>query len=135
MKNQKMFLSAAAILVLSLLFRRLKSRSSFFGQTVIVTGGSRGLGFALAQRIARDRVNLAIIARDAQELDSAQLKLRGYGSTISTWVCDVRDESELRATITAIAQRFGGIDFLINNAGEIVVGPIEAMTVRISSGR
>jgi NAD(P)-dependent dehydrogenase (short-subunit alcohol dehydrogenase family) len=128
MKNQKMFVSAAAILALSLLFRRLKSRSSFFGQTVIVTGGSRGLGFALAQRIARDRVNLAIIARDAQELDSAQLKLSGYGSTISTWVCDVRDESELRATITAIAQRFGGIDLLINNAGEIVVGPFEAMS-------
>jgi NAD(P)-dependent dehydrogenase (short-subunit alcohol dehydrogenase family) len=118
MKNQKMLVSAAAILASSLLFRRIKSRFSFSGQTVIMTGGSRGLGFALAQRIARD----------AQELDSAQLKLSGYGSVVSTWVCDVRNESELRATIAAIAQRFNGIDLLINNAGEIVVGPFEAMS-------
>ncbi|HYZ75646.1 MAG TPA: SDR family NAD(P)-dependent oxidoreductase [Chthoniobacterales bacterium] len=128
MKSNRVFVGAAAIMILSLLLRRIKSRFSFAGQTVIITGGSRGLGFALAQWLARERVNLAIIARDEQELQSAQSKLSTYGSTVSTWVCDVRKESELRATILAIAQRFGRIDLLINNAGEIVVGPFEAMS-------
>lgn len=128
MKSKRIFLGATTILILSLLFRRVKSRYSFAGQTVIITGGSRGLGFALAQRIAREHVNLAIIARDEKELARARLKLHDYGSEVSTWACDIRNESELRSTIAAIAQRFGGIDLLINNAGEIVVGPFEAMS-------
>ena len=58
--------------------RRLK-RASFAGQTVVITGGSRGLGLALAERLVRDRVNLVAIARDESELASAKSILLNQG--------------------------------------------------------
>lgn len=95
---------------------------------IVITGGSRGLGYALARRLVQERVNLALVARDEQELASAKSKLLHQGSIVTTWPCDVSNESELRSTIEQIGRRLGRIDVLINNAGEIVVGPFEAMT-------
>jgi short-subunit dehydrogenase len=120
------FLSVFVVfLLLALRWRR--TRASFAGQTIVITGGSRGLGLALAQCLVRERVNLAIIARDEKELARAKSTLLSQGSVVTTWVCDVRKESELRSTIEGIAERFGAIDVLVNNAGEIIVGPFEAM--------
>ena len=114
-------------LILTAVLSRLKRPALFTGKTVIVTGGSRGLGLALARRFVLEKANLAIIARDENELARAKALLKNDGSTVTTWVCDVRSGTELQATIQAIAERFGRIDVLINNAGEIVVGPLEAM--------
>jgi NAD(P)-dependent dehydrogenase (short-subunit alcohol dehydrogenase family) len=100
---------------------------SFAGKIVVITGGSRGLGLALARRLAQEGAKLAILARDEQELVGAKSDLERYGSTLTTWVCDVRNESAVRSTIEEIAIVMGGIDVLINNAGEIVVGPLDAM--------
>ena len=68
-------------------------------------------------------------ARDQEELLRAKIDLDKYASTVNvtTWVCDVKNESVVRSTIEEIAAVLGGIDLLINNAGEIVVGPLEAM--------
>jgi NAD(P)-dependent dehydrogenase (short-subunit alcohol dehydrogenase family) len=107
--------------------RMMVRRDSFAGKVVVITGGSRGLGLALARRLARENAKLAILARDQQELLRAKIDLAKYVSTVSTWVCDVRNESDVRSTIQEIATVLGGIDLLINNAGEIVVGPLETM--------
>jgi short-subunit dehydrogenase len=127
MKVSKSLLLGGALLFFALIIKRILPHASFAGQTIVITGGSRGLGLALAKRIAMERVNLAIIARDEGELERAKRLFIDTGSTITTWVCDVRNEAALQSTIEAIAARFGGIDMLINNAGEIVVGPFAAM--------
>jgi NAD(P)-dependent dehydrogenase (short-subunit alcohol dehydrogenase family) len=102
-----------------LVARMMVSRDSFAGKVVVITGGSRGLGLALARRLAQENAKLAILARDHQELVRAKTDLDKYGSTVTTLTCDV--------TIEEIATVLGGIDVLINNAGEIVVGPLDAM--------
>src|SRR6202046_3984706 len=107
--------------------RMMVPRDSFAGKVVVITGGSRGLGLALARRLARENAKLAILARDQQELLRAKIDLDKYASTVTTWVCDVKNELDVRSTIEEVASVLGGIDLLINNAGEIVVGPLESM--------
>jgi NAD(P)-dependent dehydrogenase (short-subunit alcohol dehydrogenase family) len=107
--------------------RMMVPRDSFAGKVVVITGGSRGLGLALARRLAQKNAKLAILARDQQELLRAKIDLDKYTSSVTTWVCDVKNESAVRSTIAEIATVLGGIDLLINNAGEIVVGPLDAM--------
>jgi NAD(P)-dependent dehydrogenase (short-subunit alcohol dehydrogenase family) len=107
--------------------RRMIPQISFAGKVVVITGGSRGLGLALARKLAQENAKLALLARDQQELVRAKADLDKYKSTVTTWVCDVKNESEVRSTIEQIATLLGGIDVLINNAGEIVVGPLETM--------
>jgi NAD(P)-dependent dehydrogenase (short-subunit alcohol dehydrogenase family) len=107
--------------------RMMVRRDSFAGKVVVITGGSRGLGLALAKRLAPENAKLAILARDQGELLRAKIDLDRYASTVTTWVCDVKNESDVRSTIAEIATVLGGIDLLINNAGEIVVGPLDAM--------
>jgi NAD(P)-dependent dehydrogenase (short-subunit alcohol dehydrogenase family) len=93
--------------------RMMVRRDSFAGKVVVITGGSRGLGLALARRLARENAKLAILARDQQELLRAKIDLDKYASTVSTWVCDVRNESDVRSTIEEIATVLGGIDLLM----------------------
>ena len=117
-----------ALTLSSFMFARMVvRRDSFAGKVVVITGGSRGLGLALARRLAQENAKLAILARDQQELLRAKIDLDRYASTVTTWVCDVKNESDVRSTIAQIATVLGGIDLLINNAGEIVVGPLDAM--------
>jgi NAD(P)-dependent dehydrogenase (short-subunit alcohol dehydrogenase family) len=117
-----------ALAVASFVLARMMSpRDSFAGKVVVITGGSRGLGLALARRLAHEDAKLAILARDQQELLRAKTDLEQYASSVTTWVCDVKDESAVRSTIDQIATDLGGIDAVINNAGEIVVGPLDAM--------
>jgi NAD(P)-dependent dehydrogenase (short-subunit alcohol dehydrogenase family) len=117
-----------ALAVLSFVVARtIVRRDSFAGKVVVITGGSRGLGLALARRLAQENARLAVLARDHEELVRAKTDLDRYASTVTTWVCDVKNESSVRSTIDDIATALGGIDVLINNAGEIVVGPLDAM--------
>ncbi|MBV8584837.1 MAG: SDR family oxidoreductase [Verrucomicrobia bacterium] len=117
----------AVFLCVSLIYWRSVFRCTFARRAVIITGGSRGLGLALASQLAREKADLALVARDREELERAKAALSEYGSTVTIWPCDVRDEAQLRQTIQEIGERFGRIDVLINNAGEIVVGPFESM--------
>ena len=62
---------------------------SFAGKVFVITGGSRGLGLALARRLAQERAKLAILARDQQGLVDAKSDLEKYSSALTTWVSDV----------------------------------------------
>lgn len=109
--------------------RALRSRFVFRGKSVVLTGGSRGLGLALARQLAGEGARLAIFARDEVELARAAADLHARGAKdVLPLRCDVCDEGEVQRAVAQVAARFGGVDALINNAGAISVGPVEMMT-------
>jgi NAD(P)-dependent dehydrogenase (short-subunit alcohol dehydrogenase family) len=99
------------------------------GRVVFVTGGSRGLGFAVVREFASRGCRLALCARDADELNRAAADLRAMGADVLPIPCDVSVRSEIEAAIQTATELFGQIDILVNNAGIIQVGPVETMTV------
>jgi NAD(P)-dependent dehydrogenase (short-subunit alcohol dehydrogenase family) len=102
--------------------------SSFVGHSVLITGGSRGLGLALARELVQEGANVTLLARDRDELAKARSILEKIGSgSIHIIVCDVTNSKDLKLAIVEAAKKFGGLDMLINNAGAITVGPWESM--------
>jgi NAD(P)-dependent dehydrogenase (short-subunit alcohol dehydrogenase family) len=97
-------------------------------KVVLITGGSRGLGLVLARHICGRGGNVALIARDREELARAKANLGRRGGKVVTVECDLLDRAQIQSAITTIIDRFGRIDILINNAGVIEVGPLEHMT-------
>ncbi len=108
--------------------RNSRSRYDFHGKTVLITGGSRGLGLVLAREFAKEKAKIAICARKTEELERAKEDLENRGAEVLTVVCDVRDEDQVREMTEKVRRRFGKIDVLINNAGVIQVGPLEVQT-------
>ncbi|HYE93391.1 MAG TPA: SDR family NAD(P)-dependent oxidoreductase, partial [Terriglobales bacterium] len=102
---------------------------SLDGQVAVVTGGSRGLGLLLARELGREGCQLAICARDDDELARARGDLEARGITVHAVRCDVADRRDVERFAAEVVRRFGGIDILVNNAGIIKVGPARTMTV------
>jgi len=97
-------------------------------KTVLITGGSRGLGLVMAREFAREGARLVVCARDEQELDQARLDLGKFGTEVMLTRCDVTNRHDVMAMVANIYTRLGSIDVLVNNAGVIQVGPLEVMT-------
>ncbi|HTC76893.1 MAG TPA: SDR family oxidoreductase [Edaphobacter sp.] len=100
------------------------------GQIVLITGGSRGLGLALAERYGRSGAKLILTARDVEELITARHTLLDRGAVQSTddvllIPADLTDAAQAATLIDHAISHFGRIDILINNAGIIEVGPVE----------
>jgi len=95
---------------------------------VLITGGSRGLGLVIARQICARGGNVALIARDPDELARAKADLSPRGGNVLTIQCDLLDAEQIRAAVRQTIDRFGKIDILINNAGIIEVGPMEHLT-------
>jgi NAD(P)-dependent dehydrogenase (short-subunit alcohol dehydrogenase family) len=106
---------------------RHASRLDLHGRTALVTGGSRGLGLAIARELGRLGAHVVLAARDAVELDAAREDLASRGVSVSVLVCDLADRGEGRRIVDQVIADRGRIDVLINNAGVIKVGPIEHM--------
>jgi NAD(P)-dependent dehydrogenase (short-subunit alcohol dehydrogenase family) len=119
---------AAALLGVRALTRHAR-RMDFGGAVVVVTGGSRGLGLALAREFGRLDARVAICARDPEELLHARDDLLHRGVPVMAVPCDVTRPAELEALMDAVAERWGRIDVLVNNAGIIQVGPVDTMTL------
>lgn len=112
---------------------RRRSSDCFAGKVVVITGGSRGLGLALAEEFGRRGALLALAARDAEELERAARQLVSNGAVSSrtqvlTIAADLRREQDAQRTIEEATRRFGRVDVLVNNAGIITVGPLENQT-------
>jgi len=99
------------------------------GRTVMITGGSRGLGLVLAREFAYQGARLAICARDPDELERARADLAERGADVIAVPCDVTDPERVEWAVETILDVYGRIDILINNAGVIQVGPFETMTL------
>src|SRR5215216_1169689 len=97
-------------------------------KTVLITGGSRGLGLVMAREFAREGSRLVLCARDEQELDQARRDLEKLGTEVMVVPCDVTNRQDVNAMVAAVNDRFGAVDVLVNNAGVIQVGPLEVMT-------
>jgi NAD(P)-dependent dehydrogenase (short-subunit alcohol dehydrogenase family) len=87
------------------------------GKTAVITGGSRGLGEAMAKALAEDGAQVALVARDVQRLESVRDAIAGKGGTAEIFVGDVTREQEVAAVAAAVQKRFGHPQILINNAG------------------
>ncbi len=99
----------------------------FEGRTVVITGGSRGLGLVLARQLAAQGARLCLLARDVEELERARTQLPA-DAEVMTVRCDIRRRGDVRAAMDQVLERWSAIDVLINNAGVIQVGPLEHMT-------
>lgn len=118
---------AAALTVREMIARA--NEAVIAGEVVLITGGSRGLGLALAREFAKEGCRLALLARDEAELGRARSTLEKTGANVHTVVCDVSNRGQIEQAIRAVRDHFGRIDILVNNAGIIQVGPAAAMTV------
>jgi short-subunit dehydrogenase len=125
--NLRVLLATGAILLAIWLIVRLIRTVSYplREKVVLITGGSRGLGLVLARHICARGGNVALIARDAEELARAKSDLATRRNTVVTIQCDLLDSEQIQAAVRRVIDRFGKIDILINNAGIIEVGPLE----------
>src|SRR5579875_2427443 len=110
--------------------RALRSSPPPEGAVVVVTGGSRGLGFAIASRFAQRPVRLVLAARDSAELNAAQNSLLAkhphlHPEDFHLVTADLTRREDCERLIDEAFARFGRIDVLVNNAGIIEVGPAE----------
>ena len=104
---------------------RRRAVSDLRCQVVLITGGSRGLGLALAHEFANRDCRLAICARDGDELARARKQLEERGARVQAIQCDVGDRDQVRHMVDEVIGYYGHIDVLVNNAGTISVAPIE----------
>jgi len=107
------------------------------GRTLFITGGSRGIGLAIAVRAAQDGANIAIAAKTVNPhpklpgtIHSAAAAIEQAGGNALAIACDTRDEAAVRAAVAATAARFGGIDILVNNASAISLTGTAATTLK-----
>ena len=98
-------------------------------RTVVIVGGSRGLGLVMAREFAAEGAHLVLLARDEAELDRALQDLNGRGFDATAIACDVTERLQIEHAVDRIVAERGTIDVLINNAGVIQVGPMAHMTV------
>ncbi len=90
----------------------------FTNKTAVVTGGSRGIGLAIATKLAQGGANIAILyVGDESEGIKAKEELLQYGTKVEQYFCDVSDFDASQKVVEQVIEEFGGIDFLINNAG------------------
>lgn len=99
------------------------------GQVVIITGGSRGLGLAMAREFARQGCRLALCAREEKALDHVKEEFTAKGVEIYTQSCDVSQHDQVDIFVSQVLKHFGSIDILVNNAGVITVGPQKSTTI------
>jgi len=126
-RNSLFWLAAAgSALGVYVLARRLRE-ADLRGQVILITGGSRGLGFLLAREFAREGARVAFCARDPEELRRAQADLEARGVEVYPIRSDVADSDQVARMIDDVTQSLGPVDILINNAGIMEVGPIQTM--------
>ena len=98
------------------------------GQVVLITGGSRGLGLALAEEFACQGARLVLCARDERELEEARARVAAGGAEVLAVPCDVSDRDQVQGMVHRALDRYGRVDVLVNNAGVIMAGPLETQT-------
>src|SRR3546814_13621801 len=100
------------------------------GRAALITGGSMGLGKAMAKRFVECGADVAIVARRQEQLDAAKAEIarHGAGRKVMANACDVRDAPQVKATFDAVVRDLGKVDLLVNNAGTSQTGKFEDIT-------
>ena len=90
----------------------------FKNKTAVITGGSRGIGLAIAKKLAEGGANIAVLyVGDESEGAAAKAELEQYGTKVEQYFCDVSDFEKSKAVSEQVIEEFGKVDILINNAG------------------
>lgn len=107
------------------------------GRTILMSGGSRGIGLAIALRAARDGANVALLAKTAEPhpalegtIHTAAAEIEAAGGQALPVVGDVRDDASVQAAVDATVERFGGIDIVVNNASAIDLSSTDALSMK-----
>jgi 3-oxoacyl-[acyl-carrier protein] reductase len=99
------------------------------GKVALVTGGSRGIGLAIARALVHEGVQVAVTGRSAAHLSAARPAIEAAGpGKVETLQADIRKDDEVTRAVEATVARFGGLDFLVNNAGVGVFADVATMT-------
>ncbi|HET7113792.1 MAG TPA: SDR family oxidoreductase [Pyrinomonadaceae bacterium] len=99
------------------------------GKTAIVTGGTKGIGRAIAESLIKAGVNVSLSARHQGDIDRAVAELNKAGKgRAAGFVCDVRDEAQVKSYFAQTVEQFTGVDILVNNAGIGMFVPVESMS-------
>ncbi len=126
-RNWKLLATLAGFAVVRELIQRRKC-IELQGKVVLITGGSRGFGLAMAEEFAKEGAKLVICSRKDDELERAKIKLAGFGADVLTVQCDVTHPEQVQQMVTQATTHFGRIDILVNNAGIISAGPWHTLT-------
>ena len=103
----------------------MPSEVALAGKVALVTGASRGIGYAIARRLGRMGGRVAICARDQAKLEQSASSLRGEGIETLAVQTDVTRGDQISSLVQKTQQEFGPIDILVNNAGTAVFGPFQ----------
>ncbi|MDP2410049.1 MAG: NAD(P)-dependent oxidoreductase [Pseudolabrys sp.] len=110
---------------------------SLKGKTLFITGGSRGIGLAIALKAAADGANIAIAAKTVTAhpklegtIHTAAADIAKAGGQALPIACDIRDEEAVKAAIEQTVKAFGGLDIVVNNASAIQLTPVESTDMR-----
>src|SRR5437588_3361764 len=98
---------------------------SYRDKVALITGGSRGLGLAIAKQLCAEGSKVVLLARDSDELARAKADLDRFATEVLTIQCDLLETAQIQAAVQQTLERFAKIDILVNNAGIIEVGPLE----------
>lgn len=130
LNNNEIAIIAVILGILAVIaIARSQFKFNFAGKTVLITGGSRGLGLIMARQLVEQGAKVAICARDEVTLEKARKELVERGGDVLAVRCDVTDKQQVDAMVEKVRSHFGKIDVLINNAGTITVAPMEEMTI------
>ncbi len=129
---KRLWIGVGTAVLVGLTIRGIARRARYMalcGRTILITGGSRGLGLLIAREAVRRGANVAICARDEAELYAARDELIRRGGNVLAVQCDVTIPTQVTGMVEGILQHFGSIDVLINNAGVITVAPFDNVTL------
>lgn len=107
-------------------------RPAFAGKVALVTGGTRGIGFAVAGALAREGAGLVICGRDAERAEAAAAELESRGATVAGFACDVTDPAQIESVVAETEWLFGRLDVCVADAGiclEAMVEEVDAAHV------
>lgn len=120
----------------SILSEREPGRS-LAGRTILMSGGSRGIGLAIALRAARDGANVALLAKTAEPhpklegtIYTAAKQIEAAGGRALPIIGDVRSEDSVADSVAKTVETFGGIDIVVNNASAIDLSPVEDLPMK-----
>lgn len=129
LKTLRWAAAGVGVLLLANAVYREVSKFKLNGKVILITGGSSGLGLALARELAARGAKLTLCARSADKLEIARQELEGTGAEVITMPVDLTDHDEVKTMIDDVVRKYGTIDVLINNAGIVQVGPQENMSI------
>lgn len=93
------------------------------GKSALVTGGSRGLGYAIAAELARAGAQVALLARDADTIEASAGRLSAAGHEAIGVAADTAQHRQVESAVAAVTRQFGGVDMLVNGAAKAAAGP------------